>query len=336
MKYEEMTKRFRQYFELPHTPVAVKFNAQRDPNVTSPLRYCEMVRKSASLGETFTATIDDISCASAELALGFTEPKYGEVYPTLIPADTKQITISPLNKCDFEPDAVVVIGNASKLMKVASTLSRVRGEIVSSKFKGEFAVCGECTAIPVMENTVNLSLLCAGARMFSGYTKDELVFGFPMEKFVELAESLKDESITKALCGCLMDDLPAQVVNSILSFGFTKGTDHFSGRFEDEIIRLYIPKDERGKSSSVALHVPVKLKDAKAAEGAQKVASEMFEDPMLSRRRDNWVDVALVIDLHEPINRAAMKGEKFKSILDNGISVMLENISRFRRKAVRD
>ncbi|RNI15008.1 hypothetical protein EFE42_02635 [Methanohalophilus sp. RSK] len=334
MTYAEMTKRFRRFFELPLTPVAVKLNSDETINVSSPMRYCEMVRKSAAYGTTFTATVDDVSCASAELALGFTEPSYGEVYPRIKPANTEKITVTPLDKCEFEPDAVVVIGNASKLMRLAATLAKVEGNMVESKFKGEFAVCGECTAIPVMENTVNLSLLCSGARMFSDYRSDELVFGFPLDSFIKLTESLKEESITKALCGCLMDDLPTRVVDSILALGFTKGTDHFLGRFENEIIRLYIPKDEKGKSTSVTLHIPVKLKDAETAKKALDITSALFEKPFIYRRRDNWIDVVLLIEFHESINRAAMRGEKFEALINRGIEVMLDNIAKFKRKTV--
>ncbi|ADE36222.1 DUF169 domain-containing protein [Methanohalophilus mahii] len=332
MTYAEMTKRFRHFFRLPLTPIAVKLNSDETANITSPMRYCEMVRKSAAYGTTFTATIDDISCASAELALGFTEPSYGEVYPRIKPANIDKITVAPLDKCEFEPDAVVVIGNASKLMLLAATLAKVKGNMIESKFKGEFAVCGECTAIPVMENTVNLSLLCSGARMFSDYRNDEIVFGFPLDSFIELTESLKEESITKALCGCLMDDLPTRVVDSILALGFTKGTDHFLGRFKNEIIRLYIPKDEKGKSTSVTLHIPVKFKDTNAAEKALDMTADLFENTLIYRRRDNWIDVVLLIELHESINRAAMRGEKFEAIINRGIEVMLDNVAKFKRK----
>ncbi|WP_135612661.1 DUF169 domain-containing protein [Methanococcoides sp. AM1] len=334
MKYTELTKQFRQFFELPLTPVAVKFNSDDEPNIPHPMRYCEIVRKAAAFGTSYTCSADDMSCASAELALGFTEPAYGDVYPRVKPADTRTMTVTPLDRCEFEPDVVVVVGTASKLMRVAATLSKVKGGMVDAKFKGEFAVCGECTTIPVMENKVNLSLLCAGARMFSDYRNDEIVFGFPMGAFVELTESLKEESITKALCGCLMDDLPARLVDAILALGFTKGTDHFIGRFGDEIVRLYIPKDESGKSSSVTLHVPVKFKDANAAKASEEVATDLFEEPMNYRLRDNWVDSILLIDLHEPIRRAAMKPEKFNALVNNGIEAMLDRVAKFKRKTI--
>ncbi len=49
--------------------------------------------------------------------------------------------------------------------------------------------------------------------------------------------------------------------------------------------------------------------------------------------RDNWVDIVLLIELGESINRAAMRGEKFNALVKSGIEVMLEHIGKFRRKA---
>ncbi|MCL7414534.1 MAG: DUF169 domain-containing protein [ANME-2 cluster archaeon] len=333
MKYAEVSSQFRRFFELPASPVAVKINSDKSPDELTPRRYCEMVRLSASHGDTVTFTVDDLSCASAELALGFEEPKYGEVYPRIKPADTTRITLAPLEKADFEPDVVIVIGNPQKIMRMATTLGKIHGKEVTSKFKGELAVCGECTAIPVMENTANLSLLCAGARMFGGYEKDEIAVGFPMEDFEVLAKGLTRDEITAALCGCLMDDLPAKVIDTILDLGFVKGTDHFTGRFGNEIVRFYTPKDSKGKITSVTLHVPVKFKDSEAAERALESATEVFEDPMLFARRDNWIDVALPVDMDESINRVVMRGDKFNSLVNKGIEVMLMHIERFKRKS---
>lgn len=333
MKYAEVSSRFRRFFELPASPVAVKINSDKSHDELAPRRYCEMVRLSAAHGDTFTFTVDDLSCASAELALGFEEPKYGEVYPRIKPADTASVTLAPLEKADFEPDVVIVIGNPQKIMRMATTLGKIHGKEVSSKFKGEFAVCGECTAIPIMENTVNLSLLCAGARMFGGYEKDEIAVGFPMKEFEELAKGLTRDEITSALCGCLMDDLPAKVIDTILGLGFVKGTDHFTGRFGNEIVRFYTPKDNKGKITSVTLHVPVKFRDADAARSALDSAADIFEDPMLFAQRDNWIDVALLVDLGESINRAVMRGDRFNSMMKKGIDVLLARVGRFKRKS---
>ena len=77
----------------------------------------------------------------------------------------------------------------------------------------------------------------------------------------------------------------------------------------------------------------MKLKDIDAAKHANEVAPGLFEEPMFYPTRDNWVDIVLLIELGESINRAAMRGEKFNALVKSGIEVMLEHIGKFRRKS---
>ena len=335
MDYAELSMKFRKFFELPSSPVAVRIlsDGAEQKTSTSPMRFCEMVRRSAVYGESFVFGVEELTCTSAELALGFTEPTYGEVYPRIKPANTKLVSVSPLEKTEKKPDVVVVIGTPRKIMRVSTILSQLHEkQPVEVKFKGEFAVCGECTAIPFMEKKVNLSLLCNGARMFSGYRDDEIVMGFPLDDFIRIAESTEEKEITSALCGCIMDDIPAGAVAAIEKAGFGKGTDQFFGRFGSEIVRLYTPKEKDGKITSLTLHVPVKFKDNETASKANEKAKEILEKPLLHRVRDNWVDIALPLDLGETLNRASMRGEKFEAIVRGGIDTILKEVEKVKRK----
>jgi uncharacterized protein (DUF169 family) len=333
--YSELSMKFRKFFELPSSPVAVRILSGGTEQKTSapPMRFCEMVRRSAVYGESFVFGVEELTCTSAELALGFTEPAYGEVYPRIKPANTKLVSVSPLEKTMKKPDVVVVIGTPRKIMRVSTILAQLHEkQPVEVKFKGEFAVCGECTAIPFMEKKVNLSLLCNGARMFSGYRDDEIVMGFPLDDFIRLAESTEEKEITSALCGCIMDDIPAGAVAAIEKIGFGKGTDQFFGRFGSEIVRLYTPKEKDGKITSLTLHVPVKFKDNETASKANEKAKGILEKPLLHRVRDNWVDIALPLDLGETLNRASMRGGKFEAIVRGGIDTILKEVEKVKRK----
>ncbi len=337
MKYDEFSKKFRKFFELPSSPVAIRIitdSSQEKKTSVQPMRFCEMVRRSAFYGESFVFGVEELTCTSGELALGFTEPSYGEVYPRIKPANTKLVGISPLERTEKKPDTVIIIGTPRKIMRVSTVLSQLHEkQPVEAKFKGEFAVCGECTAIPYMEKKVNLSLLCNGARMFSGFGDDEIVMGFPLGDFIRIAESTEEKEITSALCGCIMDDIPAGAVAAIEKIGFGKGTDQFFGRFGEEIVRLYTPKDKDGKITSLTLHIPVKFRDSETAIKVNEKASEMLEKPMLHRVRDNWVDIALPLDLGETLNRARMRGEKFEKLVKVGIDTILKEVEKVKRKA---
>ncbi len=335
MDFAELSSKFRKFFELPSSPVAVRILTDEKEQKTSkqPMRFCEMVRRSAVYGESFVFGVEELTCTSGELALGFTEPCYGEVYPRIKPASTKLVSVEPLEKTAKKPDVIVVVGTPRKIMRISTVLAQLHEkQPVEARFKGEFAVCGECTAIPYMEKKVNLSLLCNGARMFSGYRDDEIVMGFPLEDFIQLAESTEEKEITSALCGCIMDDIPANAVDAIEKIGFGKGTDQFFGRFDGEIVRLYTPKDKEGRITSLTLHIPVKFKDSETAIKADEKAEEILQKPLLHRVRDNWVDVALPLDLGETLNRASMRGEKFDAVVKNGIDTILKEVEKLKRK----
>ncbi len=336
MKYSELSMKFRKFFELPSSPVAVRIitDGSEQKINAQPMRFCEMVRRSAVYGESFLFGVEELTCTSGELALGFTEPSYGEVYPRIKPANTKLVSISPLEKTDKKPDVVITVGTPRKIMRVAKVLSQLHEkQPVEVKFKGEFAVCGECTAIPYMEKKVNMSLLCNGARMFSGYRDDEIVMGFPLDDFIRISESTEEKEITSALCGCIMDDIPANAVAAIEKIGFGKGTDQFFGRFGEEIVRLYTPKDKEGKITSLTLHVPVKFKDSETAMKVNEKAREFLQAPLLHRVRDNWMDMALPLELGETLNRASMRGGKFEAIVKGGIETILKEVEKVKRKA---
>ncbi len=336
MNYEKLSKKFRKFFELPSSPVAVRIISDESQEKTKnipPMRFCEMVRRCAFYGESFLFGVEELTCTSGELALGFTAPTYGEIYPRIKPAQTKLISITPLEKTQKKPDIVIIIGNPRKIMRIASVLSKLHEkQPVEARFKGEFAVCGECTAIPYMEKRVNLSLLCDGARMFSGYRDDEVVMGFPIEDFIRISESTEEKEITSALCGCIMDDIPKNAVDAIEKMGFGKSTDHFFGRFGKEILRLYTPKDEGGRITSLTLHVPVKYKDKETALKADEKAREVLQLPLLHRVRDNWIDIALPLELGESLARASMRGEKFEALIKSGIDTILKEVEKLRRK----
>ncbi|MCZ7372750.1 MAG: DUF169 domain-containing protein [Candidatus Methanoperedens sp.] len=313
MKYAELSTKFRKFFELPSSPVAIRIinDGSEEKKSSQPMRFCEMVRRSAVYGESFVFGVEELTCTSAELALGFTEPSYGEVYPRIKPASTKLVSISPLEKTDKKPDVVIIIGTPRKIMRVSTILAQLHEKKpVEVKFKGEFAVCGECTAIPFME-----------------------VMGFPLDDFIQISESTEEKEITNALCGCIMDDIPANAVKAIEKIGFGKGTDQFFGRFKEEIVRLYTPKDKEGKITSVTLHVPVKFKDRETASRVNEKAHEFLQLPLLHRVRDNWIDIALPLELGESLNRASMRGEKFDALVKSGIETILKEVEKLERKA---
>jgi len=330
---KELSERFRRYFKIPSALVGVTVSLEDAPPVGGPARYCGLVRRVALYGESYTITADNLTCANAEAALGFSASDEGDDAPRL-PAGTRAVHLEPLDAIQRMPDVVLVISNPRKLMGVATLLSQVLGAPVEFSARGDVAVCGEATAVPLLEKRANLSLLCNGARIFSGYRDDEMVLGIPYPMFREFTSLVSEERVAEAMCGCIMDDLPGQVIGALLSMGFTKGTDHFVGRFEGEIVRLYTPKNPRGRIDSLSLHLPLNLGSAEAARRAETAADWPDGAPLAAAAREAWLDVTLRLDLNEPLNCAVARGETFRALVMEGIRSLLD-VARGLAKAER-
>lgn len=320
---------FRRFFKLPTHPVAVR--ALQDMEVetdTVPMRYCEMVRRAAEYGEEYVCTRDNLSCANAEISLGLTDPPYGDVDTRL--EGTTGVLIAPLVDADFEPQVVILVGKPKLLMQVSTSVSRVRGEKMRSTFGGETAVCGEATAHPILQGEANLSLLCEGARMFAGYTGDEVAMGIPMRLFQQIAENIGRPEATSAMCGCLMDDLPQRAVEVLEAVGFDKSTDHFFGTFEDDVIRLQPERNQDGAVEELVFTTSLRLPSPEAAHDAEQVARDTLESPLDVRVRHDWMDVSLPMSLGAPIER--IEDEKLRALVHEGIETLQAQSQKLKRK----
>jgi hypothetical protein len=53
----------------------------------------------------------------------------------------------------------------------------------------------------------------------------------------------------------------------------------------------------------------------------------------MHRARDNWVDIAIPIELGESLNRACMRGEKFEALVKGSIEKILNEVEKVKRKS---
>lgn len=298
---------FRRHFEIPGRPVAVKL-LKEEINVgeatEGSFRYCEAV-KLASAGQRIVLNEINLSCSGAEVSLGLIEPLFeeeGEESGEII----KTVIIEPYTGQDC--DAVLVVVTPEKAMKIGSTYAQLFNEPVSARFSGENAVCGEATREVIDSGKPNVSFLCEGAREYGGYAKDEIVIGFPVEIFRKMDEAIAKEQI-RALCGCLMDDLPKRVIEKFEEMGFDKATDHFMGMHNGKVVKLYVMKGE--KLSGVAVFTSVKFK---SEDEAEKVVGS-YSGSGLLYRRENWVDVSKIIEFDD-LERAIREPDFERRLLD--------------------
>jgi len=328
MKYEEASKKFRKFFQLSASPVAIKISEEviTGQKPKSSARFCGFVRGAAYEGKSNVITERDLSNFTAAIMLGFSEPMYVDLYPRIKPAKTKSVAVMPLEKISDDADVVIVITNPARMMQILQVLYNVTKKRLEASMTSEAsAIAGEATALPYMEKRPNLTLLCGGARTLGGYKEDELAVGMPFNLFIKLVESLAEPKLATALCGCLMDDIPGHVKDAFVGMGFDKGTDHFYGEFEGKTLRLYINRDKRGLITALTAYCPLKLGSEQEAQRAENIAEPMLTGEGTAIQRENWLDLILTAEFAEGLERAALDREKFgnaiKQILTRFVAI---------------
>ncbi len=270
---------FKRYFEIHLDPVAVIFKRE-ELEGTGEYRFCEAVRKVAESGERIILNEFNLTCAGALVSLGFITEMAEE-------GETRSIIIEPYRK--QRCDVVLVVTNPERIMRISSFYRALFDEELHARFSGENAVCGEATALVRKEGKPNISFLCPGAREIGGYKREEIVIGFPYEIFARMEEAIRREEI-KALCGCLMDDLPKDLIEKFEAMGFDKATDHFMGFYNGKSVKLYIFK---GEKNTLGIFTSVKFKSDEEARGA----AESYSGGCVAIPRENWVEVTKIVDL---------------------------------------
>lgn len=154
-------------------------------------RFCFYVRQAAQ-GQKFVIKEDsNLDCHTPFLCLGFEEPKFAEIEPRIKYPPTKAVLIAPIDRLDNPMDSIIFIVNAKQAMILVASLKRLLGKKVEFACGASMAVCGEIVAQTIVNQSPNLSVLCGGARIFSGYTDNELVLGIPSNLLEKLYLELK-------------------------------------------------------------------------------------------------------------------------------------------------
>jgi uncharacterized protein (DUF169 family) len=174
--------------------------------ITSSEHHCSFVGF-AREGRTFYAQNEDISCPLARFNLGLdqvTPERLGELARTLVSwsdaqneeialrylksattldVSEKYICYFPMENTKMVPDVVVKIGSPEEFMPILRTITRLSGRRVQGVASGVGAMCGECTAIPMVTGNPNISLGCGGSRPHARLAPDQLLLALPIEVY---------------------------------------------------------------------------------------------------------------------------------------------------------
>lgn len=189
------------------------FDAAEAKQIQKKLPYCVMV-KSAAAGSLFKVDKHNFGCPDGAVSLGLyneltegfedREPdffisgkRYAEpgVYKDLATAQKTMANIvilkkkphglmlGPLEKFEDDPDVVIIVADTYNMMRLIQGYSYEYGTFSNFRMAGNQAICSECTAYPLVNNNVNVSMLCSGTRQNSSWTASEVAMGMPYEMF---------------------------------------------------------------------------------------------------------------------------------------------------------
>ena len=170
------------------------------------LEHCSFVGKARD-GDRFYAQNEDISCPLARYNLGLEEPSkknlralaktlvgWGDAKTEdlglkyldsrrIFPYERKCILYFPFPDDEYEPDVIIEISTPSEIMAKVREITYITGESTSGLSSGVGAMCGECTAFPILTGKPNVSLGCTGSRPRVKLRHDEMFLALPY-KFI--------------------------------------------------------------------------------------------------------------------------------------------------------
>ncbi len=185
--------------------IGIKITKDRPVNLNLTkiaLKHCSAVGL-ARTGERFYAQNNDISCPLARYNLGLQKPdnkfmhelarilvgwddantqeiglKYLHSRPKL-PFEKKYILYFPVPDNDYEPDVIIEISTPHDLMLRVRELTAITGASIEGYMSGVGAMCGECTAYPILTGKPNVSVGCTGSRPGAELKANELFLAIP-------------------------------------------------------------------------------------------------------------------------------------------------------------
>jgi len=247
--------------ELSRKPVGIRFlldQAEFDQSGLSEpktgMPYCTAVM-GATRGQSYKTDAAHSACIAASRALGMAETAEESysgkrhrslgVYKDLCVSRSiakdmvycvhhcAGVEIAPLESYGSTlPDVVVMIVNPYTAMRIVQAWAYHFGQLKNIKMDGMCAICEECTSYPYEQNTLNLSMLCAGTRRVGRWGKDELALGMPYHYVSQVIDGLK-HTVTPMEQNKDKDRIAEKLLEHGLQNDVTikKGQNYYKGAF---------------------------------------------------------------------------------------------------------
>lgn len=100
------------------------------------------------------------------------------------------VLTAPLHRTSFEPDVIVVYGNAAQIMRMTVAALWEEGGRLESSFSGRLD-CADEILVPLRTQKPEVILPCNGDRVFAQTQDHEMAFSFPWSWAERLVEGLR-------------------------------------------------------------------------------------------------------------------------------------------------
>lgn len=211
-------KLFTTVLDLKNEIIGVKFlNTEKEfqeeeaSEVNQAVRYCVMV-KSASSGHAIKVRSDQFRCNGSGTSFGYwkTDEEYlsgrkpfktglhesvdrsKDVVNSMyrLDGDNYGMVIKPLRLFKEMPESILIVTNPYNAMRISQGYTYKFGLKKDFNIAGNQAVCYEATVVPLVEEDMNISMLCAGTRHAAGWDDNDLIVGISGQKVESILEGV--------------------------------------------------------------------------------------------------------------------------------------------------
>lgn len=224
MKPAEIQDFLMSVLRLKTFPVAAKLckdESEVPERVRFPLTFlgkkitvCQAVTAARNYGWIMGMRGEDFQCVPAALGFGFSgaeDPREGIVElfcsvefsqnPDLGMEEVKSMALaqggefntllfSPVARAPFEPQVLIIYGNAAQMMRIAQAWSYATGQRITGSFGGKVE-CVEYILKPFQNGDIAIVIPGNGERIFAGTQDDELVCALPWSGIDNLLKGLE-------------------------------------------------------------------------------------------------------------------------------------------------
>jgi len=217
MNYSELSNNIKENLNLETSPVSVKLfknesDAKKTLKKSDKIMHCQAII-TASKGNSFYGTVNEIGCPNGASILGLTEmPKNllnglqfnknnvtssqesGKTLMGSVPKSNEKIEAigyMPLEDTKIKPDVIVIIAKPRQIFDLIRANTYQEGKRMDNSVGGTQSLCGDIVVNSIQSNQPHISFGCMGSHVATELAEDQVILGIPISKLEEITNSLK-------------------------------------------------------------------------------------------------------------------------------------------------